>query len=383
MASASRALLLSRALQGGRRIPTLLRPLAASASILPAGAGASSPGAVVRCFATQPATSSLRDSSPNWSNRPPKETILLEGCDFEHWLVVMEPPPGDASNPDIMRDEIIDSYIKTLAQVVGREIIGRRENAEKGPPEVSAIPPKNERRAFGPPKNSIPHPCLQALQVADAKKKWLNVVEEGKKKKKKKANPISPHHTARYSHLSQAPQQFLLHCARRCLPTPTVPAHPPPRRRPHLPHGAPARGRGLPLTPPPSSPRSYRTPPPPTSPTPPRLVGLPYAVRNPICALHHAAPLRPPLCYSTPPWLPCGSSTPSAALETDRTPRLLGTPLGSSTVSIQESRIPQSPFKNSSAAPSRNTRAVEVRRKAGDTGSGEDRIHAGGEGPVS
>jgi len=122
MASASRALLLSRALQGGRRIPTLLRPLAASASILPAGAGASSPGAVVRCFATQPATSSLRDSSLNWSNRPPKETILLEGCDFEHWLVVMEPPPGDASNPDIMRDEIIDSYIKTLAQVVVRYI---------------------------------------------------------------------------------------------------------------------------------------------------------------------------------------------------------------------------------------------------------------------
>jgi len=128
MASASRALLLSRALQAGggasRPVPTLLRPLAAAASLLPAGAGAAAaaPGAGVRCFATQPATSSLRDSSPNWSNRPPKETILLDGCDFEHWLVVMEPPPGDASNPDITRDEIIDSYIKTLAQVVGRYI---------------------------------------------------------------------------------------------------------------------------------------------------------------------------------------------------------------------------------------------------------------------
>ena len=59
--------------------------------------------------------SSLKDSSPNWSNRPPKETILLDGCDFEHWLVVMEKPEADPS-----RDEIIDSYIKTLAQVVGR-----------------------------------------------------------------------------------------------------------------------------------------------------------------------------------------------------------------------------------------------------------------------
>ena len=124
--ASSRALLLSRAAlsplpaaAASRRLPALLRPLAAAASLLPASV-APSPGAGVRCFATQPATSSLRDSSPNWSNRPPKETILLDGCDFEHWLVVMEPPPGDAGNPDITRDEIIDGYIKTLAQVVGR-----------------------------------------------------------------------------------------------------------------------------------------------------------------------------------------------------------------------------------------------------------------------
>ncbi|EER92767.1 hypothetical protein BDA96_01G517900 [Sorghum bicolor] len=128
MASASRALHLSRALQGGRRITTLLRPLAATESLLPAGAGASAPGAGLRCFATQPATSSLRDSSPNWINtRPSKEMILLDGCDFEHWLVVMEPPPGDPSNPDIPRDEIIDSYIKTLAQVVGSEEEARQK----------------------------------------------------------------------------------------------------------------------------------------------------------------------------------------------------------------------------------------------------------------
>ncbi|KAL0719446.1 hypothetical protein Bca4012_068770 [Brassica carinata] len=49
-------------------------------------------------------------------NRPPKETILLDGCDFEHWLVVVDPPQGDPT-----RDEIIDSYIKTLAQIVGTE----------------------------------------------------------------------------------------------------------------------------------------------------------------------------------------------------------------------------------------------------------------------
>ncbi|KAG2246301.1 hypothetical protein Bca4012_090714 [Brassica carinata] len=44
------------------------------------------------------------------------ETILLDGCDFEHWLVVVDPPQGD-----LTRDEIIDGYIKTLAQIVGSE----------------------------------------------------------------------------------------------------------------------------------------------------------------------------------------------------------------------------------------------------------------------
>ncbi|KAK9056941.1 hypothetical protein SSX86_024306 [Deinandra increscens subsp. villosa] len=67
----------------------------------------------VRDFSTRQTTSSLKDSNPNWSNRPPKETILLDGCDFEHWLVVMEKPEGDPT-----RDEIIESYIKTLAKIL-------------------------------------------------------------------------------------------------------------------------------------------------------------------------------------------------------------------------------------------------------------------------
>ncbi|XP_076947934.1 uncharacterized protein LOC143620018 [Bidens hawaiensis] len=68
----------------------------------------------VRAFSTRPTTSSLNDSNPNWSNRPPKETILLDGCDFEHWLVVVDKPEGEPT-----RDEIIESYINTLAKVVG------------------------------------------------------------------------------------------------------------------------------------------------------------------------------------------------------------------------------------------------------------------------
>ena len=119
MATASRALLLSRAAlsplpaaAASRRVPALLRPLAAAASLLPAPA----PGAGARCFATQPATSSLRDSSPNWSNRPPKETILLDGCDYEHWLIVMEFP----TEPKPTEEEMVAAYVKTLASVLGR-----------------------------------------------------------------------------------------------------------------------------------------------------------------------------------------------------------------------------------------------------------------------
>ncbi|CAL9770261.1 unnamed protein product [Musa acuminata subsp. burmannicoides] len=102
------------ALPPARSSPLLrLRPLLAAASY-PLRHSASGLG--TRCFSTRPTTSSLNDPSPNWSNRPPKETILLDGCDFEHWLVVVEPP-----DPSLTRDEIIDSYIKTLAEVLGSE----------------------------------------------------------------------------------------------------------------------------------------------------------------------------------------------------------------------------------------------------------------------
>lgn len=60
--------------------------------------------------------SPLNDPSPNWSNRPPKETILLDGCDYEHWLIVLEFP----NDPKPSEEEMINAYVKTLASVVGR-----------------------------------------------------------------------------------------------------------------------------------------------------------------------------------------------------------------------------------------------------------------------
>ncbi|KAK9067890.1 hypothetical protein SSX86_012001 [Deinandra increscens subsp. villosa] len=71
----------------------------------------------VRLKTTGSGYSPLNDSSPNWSNRPPKETILLDGCDYEHWLIVMEFP----TDPKPSEDEMINSYVKTLATVLESE----------------------------------------------------------------------------------------------------------------------------------------------------------------------------------------------------------------------------------------------------------------------
>ncbi|MCL7041735.1 hypothetical protein MKW94_026501 [Papaver nudicaule] len=63
----------------------------------------------LKCMSTDSA-SSLNDVP-----RGPPTPTFCDGCDFEHWFVVMERPQGEPS-----RDEIIDTYINTVAKVVGR-----------------------------------------------------------------------------------------------------------------------------------------------------------------------------------------------------------------------------------------------------------------------
>lgn len=87
------------------------RPLAAAATTF------RSPLFATRSFCTGSADNRLGDPNPKESDSPPTDTIKLDGCDFEHWLVVMDKPAGDPT-----RDEIIDGYIKTLATVLGRLI---------------------------------------------------------------------------------------------------------------------------------------------------------------------------------------------------------------------------------------------------------------------
>ncbi|KAM0952352.1 putative peptidase S8 propeptide/proteinase inhibitor I9 superfamily [Dioscorea sansibarensis] len=66
--------------------------------------------AMVRAMATDGEYSSKMSSSSE-----PRETILLPGCDYNHWLIVMEFP----KDPAPTREQMIETYLNTLATVLG------------------------------------------------------------------------------------------------------------------------------------------------------------------------------------------------------------------------------------------------------------------------
>ncbi|KAG5011103.1 hypothetical protein JHK87_019618 [Glycine soja] len=110
---------LSRALSSSSASASRFR-FAFAFALLPAKQTATNPhwaSFAVRTQSSGSGYSPLNDPSPNWSNRPPKETILLDGCDYEHWLIVMEFP----DNPKPSEDHMVNAYVKTLAQVLGSE----------------------------------------------------------------------------------------------------------------------------------------------------------------------------------------------------------------------------------------------------------------------
>ncbi|GAV87768.1 LOW QUALITY PROTEIN: hypothetical protein CFOL_v3_31194, partial [Cephalotus follicularis] len=53
-------------------------------------------------------------SSKRRCSNEPRETIMLPGCDYNHWLIVMFP-----KDPASTRD-VIDTYLDTLSTVLGR-----------------------------------------------------------------------------------------------------------------------------------------------------------------------------------------------------------------------------------------------------------------------
>ncbi|KAF3640045.1 Multiple organellar RNA editing factor 5, mitochondrial [Capsicum annuum] len=72
----------------------------------------------VLCKANRSAYSPLNSGSNYGGERPPTEMApLFPGCDYEHWLIVMDKPGGEGAT----KQQMIDCYIQTLAKVVGSE----------------------------------------------------------------------------------------------------------------------------------------------------------------------------------------------------------------------------------------------------------------------
>ncbi|KAG1360562.1 multiple organellar RNA editing factor 2, chloroplastic-like [Cocos nucifera] len=76
----------------------------------------------IRCMARRPGDSAYSPlnsgSGGGFSDRPPTEMApLFPGCDYEHWLIVMDKPGGEGAT----KQQMIDCYIQTLAKVVGSE----------------------------------------------------------------------------------------------------------------------------------------------------------------------------------------------------------------------------------------------------------------------
>ncbi|CAI9776659.1 unnamed protein product [Fraxinus pennsylvanica] len=73
----------------------------------------------IRCRVNRSGSSySPLNSGSNFGDRPPTEMApLFPGCDYEHWLIVMDKPGGEGAT----KQQMIDCYIQTLAKVVGSE----------------------------------------------------------------------------------------------------------------------------------------------------------------------------------------------------------------------------------------------------------------------
>ncbi|XWS13889.1 hypothetical protein CRYUN_Cryun36dG0077500 [Craigia yunnanensis] len=74
----------------------------------------------IRCRVNRSGNSAYSplNSGSNFSDRPPTEMApLFPGCDYEHWLIIMDKPGGEGA----AKPEMIDCYVKTLAKVLGSE----------------------------------------------------------------------------------------------------------------------------------------------------------------------------------------------------------------------------------------------------------------------
>ncbi|KAI5680061.1 hypothetical protein M9H77_01288 [Catharanthus roseus] len=73
---------------------------------------------VIRCRVNRSGSAYSPLNSGSNSDRPPTEMApLFPGCDYEHWLIIIDKPGGEGAT----KQQMIDCYIQTLAKVVGSE----------------------------------------------------------------------------------------------------------------------------------------------------------------------------------------------------------------------------------------------------------------------
>lgn len=61
-------------------------------------------------------TSLLRNTFDSETDEIRPDTILFEGCDYNHWLITIDFP----KDANLTREQMIDTYVNTAAQVFGR-----------------------------------------------------------------------------------------------------------------------------------------------------------------------------------------------------------------------------------------------------------------------
>ncbi|RLN13411.1 multiple organellar RNA editing factor 2, chloroplastic-like [Panicum miliaceum] len=111
--SSSLSSLLRRAPAGAYPEHSLLRP-----AVVAAAAAASRLG-FPRGMARRPGGDGYSPARPGGGgDRAPTEMApLFPGCDYEHWLIVMDKPGGEGAS----KQQMIDCYVQTLAKVLGSE----------------------------------------------------------------------------------------------------------------------------------------------------------------------------------------------------------------------------------------------------------------------
>lgn len=96
-----------------------LRTSSITAAVRALGATGPARFTQVRCKVNRAGASAYRsgDGVSGYSDLPPTEMApLFPGCDYNHWLIVMDNPGGEGAT----KQQMIDCYVQTLAKVLGR-----------------------------------------------------------------------------------------------------------------------------------------------------------------------------------------------------------------------------------------------------------------------